>query len=95
MASEQEEVAPRRFVAVRLRFEPAEKKNSVLAALTPAVGVETSIEVMAGPTVDERGDQGRRADRRSARRPRSREYHTHFPRRSPWTNPASLKILRW
>ena len=37
---------------------------------------------------------GWRADLRSARRSRSSEYHTHLPRRSPWTRPASLRILR-
>jgi predicted nucleic acid-binding protein len=40
-------------------------------------------------------DQASMAARSAARRWRSIEYHTHLPRRSPWTRPASLRILRW
>ena len=36
-----------------------------------------------------------RAARRLARRSRSTEYQTHLPRRSPCTNPASLRTFRW
>lgn len=48
-----------------------------------------SARTSAGPV-----GQGSIAALREARRSRSREYHTHLPRRSPCTRPASPRIFR-
>ena len=69
-------------------------RRPMAAALLDDVHVGHRNRAAMGRAGPPDSDQVSMAARSSASRSRSSEYHTHFPRLSPRTSPASLRILR-